>query len=301
MLPLVDLKMFPLTLPYYADSEDLPRPLPTKAEIESSRDVLSDQTARMVVGVGLHFVVKYGLAVDPTEGENLLFVRKNTSVAAPRLYALYIDTSDRRTYIIMERIIGDSLLTVWPTYTEVEKSIISAKLRASMDRLRQVPSPQGRYGSIGNRGLMDCVFWTGNSMNTLSIEGPFDTENELNAAMIKKYLFNCGLPEKAKFYERVFPQIFRGHHPVFTHGDFQRKNLILRRHELGDAAPMEDREVVLIDWEFSGWYPSYWEHGKALYSCGGWDDDWHSYVAQSLDEYLVEWAYLSNLFRELWS
>jgi hypothetical protein len=293
--------MSSISLPYYADPKDLPCRLPTKEEIESSKDILSDQTARIVVGVGPHFVVKYGIAIDPTEGGNILFVRQNTSIPVPRLYAVYTDSSDCKTYIVMERIVGHSLASLWPQMSEAEKAVISKNLREIMDQLRRVPSPEGRYCSLGNRGLMDWVFWTGDSTNTLFIEGPFDTEDELNSAMIKKYLFNCGLREKATFYEHAFPQIFRGHPPVFTHGDFQRKNIVVRKHEFPDARSLKDRELVLIDWEFSGWYPSYWELGKALYSCGGWDDDWHRYLAKILDEYLVEWAYLSNLFRELWS
>ena len=298
---IIKFTMFSITLPYYVDPKDLPCRLPTKEEIESSKDILSDQTARIVVGVGPHFVVKYGISIDPTEGENMLFVQQNTFITVPRLYALYTDVSDHKTYIVMERISGDSLDSLWPQMSEAEKLIVSGRLRKSMDQLRSLPAPGGRYGSLSNRGLMDWVFWTGNSMDMLAIEGPFDTEDEVNSAMIKKYLFNCGLPEKAKFYEHTFPRIFSGHPPVFTHGDFQRKNIVVRKSQSHEAQTLEDRELVLIDWEFSGWYPSYWEHGKALYSCGGWNDDWHQYVAKSLDEYLVEWAYLSNLFRELWS
>jgi len=60
--------MFSIFLPFYADPKDLPDRLPTKQEIKSSKDILSDQTARIVVDVGLHFAVKYGIAIDPTEG-----------------------------------------------------------------------------------------------------------------------------------------------------------------------------------------------------------------------------------------
>lgn len=172
--------------------------------------------------------------------------------------------------------------------SKAEKAVLSGRLRDSMEQLCSLPAPGERYGGLGNRGLMDGVFWTGNSMDTLAIEGPFDTEDELNAAMIKEYLFNCGLPEKARFYERDFPRIFRGHPPVFTHGDFQRKNIVVRRIISPETRPLEDRELVLIDWEFSGWHPGYWEHGKALYSSGRWNDNWHHHVAKSLDEDLVK-------------
>ena len=57
-----------IQLPYYAPAEELPSELPTKDVIENSKDVLSEQSARKVVGVGSHFVVKYGLQVDLEEG-----------------------------------------------------------------------------------------------------------------------------------------------------------------------------------------------------------------------------------------
>jgi hypothetical protein len=119
----------------------------------------------------------------------------------------------------MERIAGDSLAALWSSMMAAENEYITSKLRASMDQLRCLPSPGGCC-SLGKRGLMDWVSWAGNSMNTLAIEGPFDTEDELNAAMIGNYLFDSRVLEKARFYERAFPRVLCGHSPVFTHGDF---------------------------------------------------------------------------------
>lgn len=36
--------------------------------------------------------------------------------------------------------------------------------------------------------------------------------------------------------------------PVFTHGDLNPANIIIRG----------DQVVGIIDWEFAGWYPHYW-------------------------------------------
>lgn len=88
--------MSSITVPYYINPKELPCRLPTNEEIESSEDILSDQTARTVAGVGSHFVVKYGISIDPNKGKNMLFVRQNTSVAAPRLYAIYTNTLNRK-------------------------------------------------------------------------------------------------------------------------------------------------------------------------------------------------------------
>jgi hypothetical protein len=63
-------------VPFYAT--DLPSPLPTGTEIENAPDISMEYGGRRIVGVGQHFVVKFGLGVNLIEGENMLFVRENT-------------------------------------------------------------------------------------------------------------------------------------------------------------------------------------------------------------------------------
>lgn len=91
-------------IPYYAPFEELPSELPTKEMIENSKDVLCEQSARKVVGIGPYFVVKYGVQADLEEGRNMIFVKNMTSVSVPKVYALYKDVESNKKYIIMERI-----------------------------------------------------------------------------------------------------------------------------------------------------------------------------------------------------
>ncbi|KAJ9643391.1 hypothetical protein H2199_004070 [Coniosporium tulheliwenetii] len=175
----------------------------------------------------------------------MLFDQKATSVPVPRIYALYRDLTNNKFYIIMERIIADT------------------------------------------------------------ISGPFETEAGLNDAMIEKYIFNNLPRNKADFYRRAFQTVLRDHPPVFTHGDFQRKNVMLRQMHRSSGRESEQQECehepVIIDWESAGWYPSYWEYPRALFVCGGWKDDWSLYVDKILDPYLHEWAWVAMLLNELWS
>ncbi|KAF2241825.1 hypothetical protein BU26DRAFT_401220, partial [Trematosphaeria pertusa] len=58
----------------------------------------------------------------------------------------------------------------------------------------------------------------------------------------------------------------------------------------------------IVDWEFSGWYPSYWEFATAMSASGRWDDDWHEWVREILsDWYLNEYVWIQILRQELWS
>ncbi|EPE27100.1 Protein kinase-like (PK-like) [Glarea lozoyensis ATCC 20868] len=311
--------MTSVMVPYYAQPDELPCPLPTKQQIHSSEEIFLDYgEGRKVVGFGHNFVVKYGLNVELIEGENMLFIAqlKDTSVRAPKVYALYEDPKDEMRYIVMERITGVTLLSVWSSLEAPQKEAICAKLRRSMDTLRKLPSPGG-YCSIGRRPLEDCMFWTSKDSDETEspveqvngpidtpLNGPFDTEEEVNSAMIKKYLYNNAPRGKAVFYERALPKVLCNHPPVFTHGDLQRKNIMINRIPDIDKAGNvvdEELEVVLIDWEVSGWYPSYWEHSRAMQGCGRFEDDWHYWLGQILDEYLTIWAWTNMMFLELWS
>lgn len=109
--------------------------------------------------------------------------------------------------------------------------------------------------------------------------------------MVTKYLYNNMQPQKAEFYRRVPPVVLKGHGPVFSHADFQRKNIMIKA----------DGTLFIIDWETAGWYPTYWEYTLAMFTCGRWDDDWHVWVARILDEFPNEYARVDMLRRELWS
>ncbi|KAI9757301.1 MAG: hypothetical protein M4579_003512 [Chaenotheca gracillima] len=291
--------MASISIPYYADSTTLPADLPTIDEIEASEDVFCDQTGRRAVGVGPHFAVKNGVRIDLREGETMLFVQASTSVPVPHIYALFKDLISAKAYIIMERIPGKDLESEWSSLSETQKDAIAIKLKASFDELRGLQSA-GAYCSVGKRPLLDNVFWNGDAAD--SIAGPFETEAEFNNAMIQKYTFNNLPQKKAGFYQQALPFVLTDHPPVFTHGDFQRKNVGLRNVPCysDDELVGYEHEIVILDWEFAGWYPSYWEYSRAIFGCR-WDDDWNSWVGKILDPYLNEWAWMEMLFGELWS
>lgn len=113
----------------------------------------------------------------------MLFVRGNTNVCVPRVFALYSDTKTGKSFIVMERIIGQTLLAAWPQLTESEKHDILSDLRIQFDELRQLASPN-YFGSFGKRNLLDGIFWT--EEPDPSVNGPFDSEETLNEAMMRK-------------------------------------------------------------------------------------------------------------------
>lgn len=45
------------------------------------------------------------------------------------------------------------------------------------------------------------------------------------------------------------------HQILFTHGDLRLQNIMVK----------DGCVSGVLDWEFSGWYPEYWEFSKALH------------------------------------
>lgn len=279
-------------LPFFAPQHRLPAPLPSQADIESSK-VLKENEYRRVVLYDNCYVIKYGKSVSLLEGENMLFVKEKQAAPVPEVFALYSKKMWGKSinYIVMEYIPGQGLDATWAGLDSLQKAKISSRLRLHFDALRSLPTP-GYFGSIGKRPLEDDMFWTapGDDTNRV-ISGPFDSELELNNALVDKYTYNSGLEHKAAYYRRVLPLILQNNNSVFTHGDLQRKNIIVR----------DDGEMALIDWETAGWYPEYWEYASAMFACGAWKDDWHESVRHILAEYANEFAWFDMLRRELWS
>ena len=107
--PALDTRMNCIQTPYYAPAEDLPAEIPDKGVTHSSNDVLCEQSARKVVGVGPHFVVKCGLQIELEEGLDMIYVENKTSVSVPKVFTLFKDVESNKKYIIMQRITGDRL------------------------------------------------------------------------------------------------------------------------------------------------------------------------------------------------
>jgi aminoglycoside phosphotransferase (APT) family kinase protein len=301
--------MASFTLPYFVDEASLPTTLPTAEEIESATEILNERmsgASGKVVGVGNHFIVKYGAFVNLQEGQTMLFLQHSSTIPVPRIYALYQKpgpNNDTYSYIVMERIRGPSLASVWLKMGQTEKEAVASKLRHVFEEMRRLESPGG-YCSFGRCGLTDSLFDSGD--DSTSFNGPFDTESDLNEAMIARYASEGHSKHKTQHFSRAFKDVFQNHAPVFTHADFQRKNVMLRKPSATTENGLvqwasTDLELVIIDWEFAGWYPSYWEYSRALFGCGAWKDDWSDWIEKMLEPYRNEYAWVLLFLTELFS
>ena len=270
--------------------------------LESTIVLRDDASYHRVVAVGQHFIVKHGRGVREREGQTLLFLEEHLSnfVSVPKLYAMYHIPSNGHLCLIMERLEGESLEAVWPALDEDEKSAICGTLKDVFGAIRKVLPPRF-YGSIERGPVPHHLFYS--AEGDTAVCGPFDSEHEFNAGLVKRlraiWAANGRHSFKADFYERSLDAVLRGHEPVFSHSDLQRKNILVRPAQAQASLACKRFEVAVIDWEEAGWYPSYWEY-SAVFVAFEWSDDWPKRLEQIVDPWPSEAAVLRMLYQDLW-
>ncbi|KAK6714989.1 hypothetical protein SNK04_005914 [Fusarium graminearum] len=174
----------------------------------------------------------------------------------------------------MQHIQGKTLKELWPELNGTRKTSIAKTLRDSLQQLRRLQHP-GYFGNIDGGPPLDDVF-TGTQGGLKNVTSPFATEEELINSVIRIFSLETRSCNKA---------------PVFTHNDLQSKNIMVQ----------DDGTIVIIDWEYSSWYPVYWEYSTAMFANGGWRDDWGEYLRIILDEYPNEAVWICQMKTQMWS
>ncbi|KIW16348.1 hypothetical protein PV08_06399 [Exophiala spinifera] len=289
----------PPPLPYFCDSSLVPASLPSTADIENATSVLKDGSSR-VLRVGDHFVVKYGPQIRRRiqEGLNTIFVNQNLTTPSPLVYALYEEKGN--AYLVMQYVAGQSLEQLWPGLQDRERRLILRKLRTVLDDMRSLTPPSPLfYGSVDRGPLPYFLFWTPKPQEM--INGPFDTEEQLYLGLVEQlrqiYSDNNQHMSRVEWLRKHLPVSLKGHPPTFTHGDIQKKNILVDKIGKGqdDFRNEDDFSLTIVDWEDAGWYPSYFEYFIS-YTSFLWDDDWPQLLEICLDAFPLQIAMLSPIY-----
>lgn len=289
--------MMPDAMPYDVLFEDrshnYPNPLPTPNDLDGSEVLLNQSTGSRIVRIQQRFVIKFGINIHPIEAHNMIYVAKFTTVPVPKVYAIYQRREEQSvvTYIVMQYVAGVTLMNLWGSLDQTRKTAMARTLRTYFDQLRQLNHP-GYFGNITGGPPLDDLFLA--TEGAVEVKSSFTTEDELIDCIVRIYSLETGerMTHKTRYYQHVLQTVLRGDgSPLFTHNDFQRKNVMVQ----------PDGTLVVIDWEFASWYPTYWEYSTATYANGGWNDDWHEYVRMILDEYPNQSLWLSIMKLEMWT
>ena len=175
------------------------------------------------------------------------FVRRNTSIPVPKVYDILEDKEN--IYIVMEYIEGKMLAEVWTRLTSEQKGSIVNQLKGYLAELRALSPPHpGRVESVDGTEIGNTTIGPN--------RGPFDSVESFHRA--RGYSHIRSSPDKYPRYKDVFNRIKgKKYRTVFTHGDFSLHNILVNK---------DMKIAAIIDWEFAGWYPEYWEYTQGHFS-----------------------------------
>lgn len=291
----------PVAVPFQ-NSQPLPI-LPTTDEIRACTNVLWETRASRIVVVNDNIVVKYGGCINIWEGQTLVYLEKHVpEVPAPRLYAMYYDSE--QLFLVMQRIPGVPLNTIWSSLAQSEKDDIITKPQLIFDAMRNAECPWPNFfGGLDGGGVYHYLFYS--QHGDKKFLGPFFGEPAFVAGLVGNYkalVERNKLPDyKARFYEKYLARVLQGHRPTLTHGDVQQKNIIVventsRPNNRGGRS----FDVALVDWENSGWFPDFWEFFCASYPLTfDWDEDWSWRVQEFVQVWPAEIAIMQLIDKDL--
>ncbi|PGH12248.1 hypothetical protein AJ79_04428 [Helicocarpus griseus UAMH5409] len=207
-----------VTLPYFSDASTLSGPLPTQQEIETATNTLPtiqhlEYDGRIVL-IREQSVVKYGRYVPENEGQVLLFIERNLSIPAPRLYAMY--RKEEKAYLIMQYVPGTDLDTLWSSLSNLDKQSILDQLQSMFDEMRT------RQSTAHSKRKRTSIWLAEKSR--------------------QNWEYNKRHPWIAKFLARNLPVALKDHDSLFTHSDLHPQNILVQR--ITDPQPNEKRYVV---------------------------------------------------------
>ncbi|XRM41001.1 hypothetical protein ABZX51_004301 [Aspergillus tubingensis] len=263
--------------------------LPTVPEIEAATERLSMSDAYdQVFRVGERFAVKSGYGVPLIEAETMKFL-ENNQVPVPKVHAAFKDPGNKKTYIIMDHVPGDTLEALLPSLDSSEKATICKLIKDAITKLRSIPSPE-YFGMVNRQPYLDGVFWTVN--DDPKISGPFTSQEAFNHAIIER-LRQIESEQYIRLFRPMIERTLTGHRPVFTHGDLQPKNIMVERLGVRDGCP--EFKITLLDWEGAGWFPEYWEFCNATIACR-FKLAWLDLVPDILEQYSLEFLMMQVVY-----
>lgn len=232
-------------------------------------------------------IVKRGPFVHLTEAATMKYVAEKTSIPVPHIYCSFVHNS--WAYIVMRRMPGKALTRVWTDLSQADLETICEQLKQMLAELRALAPPsESQVGSCVGGSLRDSRI-----PHARPKFGPFKTIQEFHL-----WLREGLKPEEHADKEETqdWADVKRlaawqdgGPWPrvVFTHGDLNPSNILVDGNKI----------TGIVDWDFSGWYPHYWEYTSAWYG-NRLRPDWQDMIPRFLQPYPKELE--MDIIRQKW-
>ncbi|KFY11037.1 hypothetical protein V492_04717 [Pseudogymnoascus sp. VKM F-4246] len=211
-------------------------------------------------------VVKSGKRIHLDE-KDALDLAIGLNIPAPKVHDASI-AADGIVSIRMDYIEGETLEVLWPNMVEKDRQDICRQLRAIITTMQSVESKTGVIGSCNGGFFRECRRmgeYTG---------GPFQDEAGFN-----DYLTKLIGTTPTDINKALRSQLRTDHRIVFAHGDLAQENIIIKDMKI----------VAVVDWEYGGWFPEYWEYVK-FFEVQTNSGDWREYA-----KYIFPQTYYNQL------
>lgn len=191
--------------------------------------------------------------------------------------------------IFMSHMGSTPLGEVWHTLDSCQKSSISNQLNTILADLRTLPFTEGTpLGGVAGEGCRDLRRHVRMSETPITSLEDFET-----------FLFSSPHPGGNVFVKflRRLSSSFKDHpgpRIVFTHGDIRPDNIMV---ELAD----NNKYMVsgILDWEYSGFYPDYYESVRCTNCLSPYEeDDWFLYLPECVSPNIHAQWWLLDRVRE---
>lgn len=209
---------------------------------------------------------------ERAELEGLKYVAEHTSIPVPAVHQTYC--VDGHLYIEMEYIQGDNLQDLWMKHdlSPTKKRAIVEQVAAYINQLRLLQPPRKEEGVVASAGLGPGL----DIRVGYRTFGPFFSNDEFHSFLRGQIPLEYPSQLTGESVRQCHTRQYR---TCFTHGDICPRNIIVRN----------DGVAVLVDWQFSGWYPEYWEYTKAHFAILNMPD-WYTEFRDAVSRYDDELA-----------
>ncbi|KAL4876745.1 kinase-like protein [Aspergillus karnatakaensis] len=222
---------------------------------------------RGVWSVGSTMILKdRGPGVSTREVPNVRFVEENTSIPVPTVVETWDEHDTGRTFILLKRVPGEPLNEAWPKLSADEKESIA---KQTAEYLLQLRTLQSENIQALDGGPVYCNFLFPAKPNDLP-HGPLTSDDELWADM-ERCLQH--IPEAARI--RLRSLMPPGAPYTFTHNDLTNVNIMVEGGRL----------TGIIDWEWSGYFPVWWEYVNTSVPDSEEDREWKTLLRKYMPDY----------------
>ncbi|OJJ65558.1 hypothetical protein ASPBRDRAFT_35837 [Aspergillus brasiliensis CBS 101740] len=206
------------------------------------------------------------------EVSNIRLVQEQTSIPVPKI--LEDREEEDQRLVLMERIPGEPLSTVWPSLSFEQRESIAKQTAEYLLELREIQS--NRMQSLGGGPVFNnSLFAYGDDSYP---RGPFASDDELWVEMERE--LHESVPEAVR--EQLRSRMPQAKPYTFTHGDLTYSNIMVK----------DGCVTGIINWEMAAYMPVWWESVRASISeHGDEDEDWKIFLEEYMPDYSAAYEF----------